>query len=547
MARGSPKAARGGAAGLGAFGAFAAIMILWSWSVPLMSSPDEPHHVVKAAAVWRGEWLGQHAAGQNSATMTMYVPRTYARAIGNFDCYRQRAYIPAGCAPKIVASSQIWPARTHVGRYPPLYYILVGWPTALSHSVSSMAWMRVISALLNSALLAFGVFLIRRFRMGSGILVGYCCALTPVAIYMDSTIQPNGLEATLGLLTATGVVGLALHAAVHSAEVRPPRLLVGATGGAGAALCLVRGLSPLWLACLGIVAFILVPWAYWRAWLRLRDVRIWVGVILVTTALATAWILGAHALAIQPWPNFLLVYKHASDWREVQLVLDREGWFAEQMVGALTKETQLPVPAFVVAFVALCLLVITGFVRGTARERGAIGFSFLATLLIPVALAAPRVRQDGINWQGRYTIPFAVAIVLVSAMAAWRSGSGLRASAAGRRVAAGMIVGWAVLDGVCFWAMLRRYSVSTNGPLNLLSVRHPNWSPSVAPVDVLAAVVLPVLAVAAIVLVLVMAAAERDRRALAGFDSARSALEPLPAGSVAAEEEDEPGRALVQR
>jgi hypothetical protein len=530
MARaGRAEGGGGAAAGLAAFVLFGAITILWSWSVPLLSSPDEPHHIVKAAAVWRGEWLGQHAIGANEATMVDEVPGTYARAIGNFDCYRQRAFIAASCAPKLVASSQIMPAKTHVGRYPALYYLLVGWPSALSSSVSTMRWMRAISAIFNSGLVAFGIFLIRRFRMGAGVLVGYCCALTPVAVYMDSTVQPNGLEATLGLLLATAVVGLARHAhRTPESPQRPPRMLIGAAGAAASALVLVRGLSPLWLACIGLVALVLVPWHHWRAWLRLADVRMWTGLLVTCCVLALAWIVGAHALAIQPWPANLLVYKHASDWREIQLVIDREGWFAEQMVGALTKETRLPVPGFVAAFTALCLLVIVGVVRGSARERVALVVAVVATWLIPIVIAAPRIRQNGINWQGRYIMPFAAEIVLLAGMAAFKSERSPLPRVA-RDVAGALVVGSLALESVCFWAMLRRYAVTTRGPLDLLTVAHAAWSPAVLPIGVLAALVPLVSAAAAVLLVGLLTRCEQDR------DRYESSSGAPPPGTAAAE------------
>jgi hypothetical protein len=509
-------------AGLVAFVVFGAITILWSWSVPLMSSPDEPHHVVKAVAVWRGEWLGRHTPGANSATMTMYVPRTYARALGNFDCYRQRAYISAGCAPKIVASTQIWPAKTHVGRYPPLYYLLIGWPSRLSVAVDSMRWMRAISALINAVVIAVGIFVIRRYRLGAGLLAGYCCALTPVAIYMDSTIQPNGFEATLGLLVATCVIALATL--VRRGTLDPPRQLFVITGVASSLLVLVRGLSPLWLACIGVVALLLIPWQVWMAWFRRRDVQVIMAVLIVCSGLAIAWIIGADALAIQPWPKSLMVYTHVSNWREVQLVLDREGWFAEQMVGALTKETRLPVPAFAAAFFAFSLVVIAGFVRGTGRERAALAWAVLGSFLIPVALAAPRIRENGINWQGRYTMPFAVTILLLGASMAF--GSTERLSRRARTLTAGLTAGSFGLVGVSYWAMLRRYSVSNNGPLNLFSIHHPSWSPAVLSIPDFAAVVPAVLLVAALFFVALLPRCQLEPRRA---QDSTAALRPVAA------------------
>jgi hypothetical protein len=361
--------------------------------------------------------------------------------------------------------------------------------------------MRVLSTLLNSALLAVAFLLVRRFRMGVGVLAGLCCAITPVAVFMDSTIQPNGLEVSLAILLAVAVIGLAQFAqrtvAGSETATTPPRVLIHTAGAAAASLVFVRGLSPLWLLSIAVLALALVPWHQWRRWLMLTGPRVWIAIIVVCTGLSVVWIIGAETLTIQPW--VLNPYHHASNIREIELVVDKSGWFVMQMLGGMTKDAQLPAGGYALGLAAIGLLVIAGFVRGTARERVALGVACAGTFLIPIVLAAPRIRVDGINWQGRYAMPLAVCIPLLAGLAAFgpsrrgaddavRTRSRARRRMRERRTAAFLIAGSCALTGVAYWSMMRRYSVGTSGTHNLLFASRPNWSPAL-PEPLLAALV----------------------------------------------------------
>jgi hypothetical protein len=538
--------------GIVAFLAFGLLTIAWSFSVPIGSSPDEPHHVVKAAAVVRGEWLGSNPpTARNIAVMLVHVPRTYSRLVGNFTCYRLHPDVSSGCAPKVPADPEIVPTFTHVGRYPPLYYLLVGWPTLLSTAESTIRWMRVISCLIDSAIIGFMFMLVRRFRMGAGIVVGLCCALTPVVVYMDSTVQPNGLEVTLALLIGVTILGLSRHVARHPVArdepkagnpggspggspadpdlepALPPRMLVNTLGAGSSLLVLVRGLSPLWLACLGIVGLILIPWPSWWSWIRTKLFLAWTAVFGVVAVVALAWIFKAKTLDIQPWAPFRLKNLlggnlHPSLLHEVHLVLAHMPWFVEQMVGALTHDAQPPIGAYIGAFVLLGLLIVVGLWRGTARQRVAIAFASAATFLIPICLAAPRIHVDGLNWQGRYILPFAVDLVLVSAVAAFRkrppaTGAATSPPASSPapsrrravRIAVVAVAGALLIQGVEYWSVLRRYTVSETGPHDLLRLSHPQWSP-VLPVQFLAAAVPALLLVVGLLLVRLLRRADDD-------------------------------------
>ncbi|HTW98533.1 MAG TPA: hypothetical protein VMD59_07140, partial [Acidimicrobiales bacterium] len=50
----------------------------WSFASPLFSGPDEPVHVIKAAAVVRGQLLGDLLDGPSSPFAEVHIPAFYA-------------------------------------------------------------------------------------------------------------------------------------------------------------------------------------------------------------------------------------------------------------------------------------------------------------------------------------------------------------------------------------------------------------------------------------------------------------------------------------
>ena len=102
--------------------------------------------------------------------------------------------VPASCAPSIGSDTTLAPATTEAGAYPPLYYLLVGWPSRLLAPQPAIYAMRMIGALLAAALLASGLASATQIGRRRLVVTGAALALTPMALYLAGVVNPNGLE-----------------------------------------------------------------------------------------------------------------------------------------------------------------------------------------------------------------------------------------------------------------------------------------------------------------------------------------------------------------
>jgi len=137
------------------------IIALWSMSGPLFSGPDEPSHVVKAAAVVRGQAVGTdrqvtfaHDPSPPRTATVVQVPRIYLEGHRLPACYAFRPTVAAGCAGAFVGSGATADVPTFAGHYPPVYYAIVGLPTLLFASAKGVFLMRFIGGAVSAALLA---------------------------------------------------------------------------------------------------------------------------------------------------------------------------------------------------------------------------------------------------------------------------------------------------------------------------------------------------------------------------------------------------------
>jgi hypothetical protein len=109
-------------------------------------------------------------------------------------CYMFKENVSAACASQPEQSSRTVRGVTHVGRYPPAYYLAVGWPSLLTASVAGTYLMQSASAVLCAMFLALAVATPRRWSNSSLLVPAISVSVTPMVLFLNSSVNPSGLE-----------------------------------------------------------------------------------------------------------------------------------------------------------------------------------------------------------------------------------------------------------------------------------------------------------------------------------------------------------------
>jgi hypothetical protein len=453
--------------------ALTALMAAWSLSGPLYSGPDEPSQVIRAVSLVQGQLLGRQDLGPQSPFVTVTVPAWLATANDAPSCFAQHPSVAAGCevSPGDPAGSVA--TTTYTGRYPPLYYWLVGWPCLFASSSSAFYLMRVASAGLCAVFLAGAFWWALRSRRRAGLLAGLALAATPQVIYFGTVVNPSGLELSAAL--CLWVAGLEVVAGAP----RPNRAALAWVVVSGAALANTPGLSP---ALLMVILAVLMALAG-RASLTLLRTRAGLAgtaVLVASGIVAVVWYFYANSAVVKASTEAMPTGTFARAGTSVLDVIE----VIPQYVGSFGwQDVELPVAVVVVALAVGVPLLVGAAFRAERRLRWIlIGFALLCGL-IPTAISWVEAAHLGQFGQARYWMPLWLGLPLVALGAPGahdlRLGRGAPALAGGA----------AVLQAFSWWWALERYRVGIGHSW----LAPDQWSPPV-PAFVLAAVVVASLA-----------------------------------------------------
>ena len=441
--------------------------VSWAAAVPLMGAPDEPSHAVKAAAVVRGQltgtpdpaYDGRAAPGQKTL---VEVPETFAALDPLPGCFAFSPQTPASCSPEVTGDpDETAVVGTLAGRYPPVYYALTGWPTLVSAQAPGVYGTRVVSALLGTGLLAWGLVLLVRTPSPRWALLGAAAGLPPMTAFLLGAVNPSALEVSAAFCAWCALLPLVL--APDPAQ-RRTRVLTGA--GALALMLGLRASAPVLLALLVLTVAALAPGPVLRDLVRAPVVRAAAAVLVVAGAAATAWVLLAGTLA-GPTGRYPEYADPAVAAREA---VARTPRYLREMVGVLGW-LDTPAPALTVVAWSLVVggLLVLALVRGTWRQRLVLLAVVAVVLVLPVAAQLPSAGDAGLIWQGRYLLPFAAGLPLACALVVARRaprGPGVLGGAAAALLLAG--------HAAALWALLRRHGVGATGDVLL---RDAAWQP----------------------------------------------------------------------
>ncbi|MDF9811878.1 DUF2142 domain-containing protein [Streptomyces sp. SPB162] len=446
-----------------AFATFVTLMTAWSLATPVTAPPDEAAHMVKAAAVARGEFGGEqrvieshHVGVEVEVGFTaVRVPAGYRDldvTNGAYRCFRDDDKLSVACRGTVASSDDTASVITSAGTYGPGYYLLVGWPSLFLTGEAGLYAMRLLSALLCAALLASAVVTVvegaAKGYSGRVALIGVLTAATPTAVYLGGVVNPNGPEVAAAVLAWAVVVRLATDQdGLPLLRRRLVRL-----GAACVLLASMRALGPLWIALVLAGGLILARPGRLRQLARLRPVWVCLGVAAAAGLAAVAWTTTADTLALPT--QTLEQYSPLSS--ALKAVFDLLPNYLHQMVAIFgSLNVAAPELTHVLWWVLVGCLVMFALATGRARENLVLVALMAGTAFGPLVLMAPKAAHLGLIWQGRYLLALAVGVPVLAAVVAGRNWVALPATLRSRLPLL-LIGSWALAQGGAFvWAALR--------------------------------------------------------------------------------------------
>lgn len=462
----SPR--RRGAAFAGTWAALFALMGLWAIATPIGAAPDEPAHLIKAASVVRGEFIGDRGPAGEVVEVPNYIGYTHAQT-----CYAFDETASAECIPDVPGDPNIIvEAPTTAGLYNPLYYVLVGWPSLISTDSSGIFMMRLVSAALVSLTIAIAASIMLTWRRGVIMSLGMLTAVTPMVLFLGGTVNPNSLEIGATLLAFVGVMSIVR---APTAERLGPLAVVVASASAVAAN--MRGLSLLWLAIALLAPLLVLRLTELRSLLALRSNQAMIGAIVVSAALAAVWLLSTNSLGAAlegagPVTNapgvgtpgiFGFAWTLFATAEYTQGVIGNFGWL----------DTPAPIVVYGIWAALFAVLVGGSLVLGRGRALAPVLLLLLSVVMLPPVLQGLYITEGGVIWQGRYILPLVVCLVIASA-SVLADVVDLSPRSTNRLVLI-TLAAWAIAQFQSFATALRRYAAGRDeGWLGLVD---PEWQP----------------------------------------------------------------------
>jgi hypothetical protein len=482
---------------------------LWSLATPIDATNDEGAQVMKAASVVRGELLGatltpasthsfkhqiagvlycegflrrtgvtgEAAVNQCVKPYTIVtIPRRFVAWPGGSVC-NGFPPLPDSCPTHLQGANGSVKAITYDGRYPPLYYAIVGLPSLVSQTDAAVYAMRFVSGALTALLLGLAIALAARWSSNKMLLLAVTVAATPLVLAFGSTVNPSGLEMSAALCAWTGALVLVLEHA-H----RPPTGLVIACAASSVALVFSRPLSALWLAIIAVSVAALRPSAI-RSLAANHRVRIAFACVAVAAVAAVAYVFWAKSLSLLPFAT--PVSPKTSELTVIEQALGATRSWIDQYSGAFGWGFALPpLVGTLLLGIATCAVFLGGLLTGERRMVAVLGVLIVVAIFLPVLIDVSQARKVGFDWTARYSYPLYCGVVVVAGaitqmfLARQQSPSPALGRAVRRLIVlvACCVAGSQLAD--VLWA-IRRYTVGLSGPLNIFAHVPGGYSPPI--------------------------------------------------------------------
>lgn len=424
----------------------AAVSATWALVNPLASVPDEPAHVMYAAAVVRGDF------GSGPIGVIVHIPAKLSTdlAIG---CTAFHPEIPLWKCPAVPPTGDvIVVAQSTAGGRPPLYYALVGWVSYLPFLSTTGTWMlmRLLSVAVGVSLIGLPFWLIR-FRRPGWLVLGVLGAFTPLVGFFLGSVNPSSLEiaAAIGMcVAAAGLFGAGPGTTRDEMNRRAAALAV-----TSAVLVLARPFTYAELAGLLLTFALLTPRASrGAASTHLGLLARWalVPLVAIVAALVFARLHPFVETPNQPSVRALLGYVF-------DMFPTLPGYLIENVGIYGWRDYALPEGLKWLGIALPGTLLLVGFAAGRRLQRlGLLVLTVGATVVAPLAVGVLVFKDVWIAYQGRYSMALIVGLPILGAAVAMLGG--VHPARVGRWTA-GAAVWMVLLLNVYSWGMtVVRYS-----------------------------------------------------------------------------------------
>jgi hypothetical protein len=451
--------------------AYLVFSVAWIFGNPAGAAPDEPAHFIKALAVADGKPEGRRVAVPASPsdsrplTWTKRTSRSVVVPSGlspaGLPCNAFHPELSAGCQRNAGVSTRPTVELTNLGTANPSTYLLPGvLARAADTPVTAVLLARLGAALVPLALLAVAIALLWDGRARGLSLVGLIVAVTPMTIFLASTVGSSGAEITAGICFFSALLRL-------GREPSAPSWVWVALGSSGVVLASSRSLGPAWVGLL-LAAAVCAHGAR-PSWRVVRSGALWAAIsqaaVMVAIGLNVAWELAVqpHGTAIGTLGSLLPV------------VFDEIPTDLRQMVGVFGwLDTTMPEIAYSCWLAMTAALVLPAFWVGSRRERGLLLAILAGAVLVTTGVAAFNRAMTGFPMQGRYVLPVTVAVPLFAGEILVRNRRRLAPLMVRSMTALPLLA--AGVQGLGWYANARRSAIGVDGPRLFFS--QSEWNPA---------------------------------------------------------------------
>ncbi len=485
--------------------AYVLLSLSWLFTNPPGSAPDETAHYVKALAAGHGRLYlpdpppppsllpktPEERWQQRTARLVDVPARLDTRGL---QCSSFHPELSAACLLRGPAGTRA-EIPTIVGTYQPYVYVLPGLLMRLgSDQFSTTRLGRLGCWSVSSVMIALAVFLLWSPDDRGYSLVGLMLAVTPMVMFMSSTLSANGIEICAGICFLAAVLRLIR-------DDGGGRWVWAAASASGTILALARITGVLWVGL--AVPVVLAMVGRRQAWaVVVRGGR---------RALAAAGAVGTAVVASVAWE--VIVQPHpdrsiSTAVRDVPTELGELTAIYRQGIGVFGwLDTNMNPAAYWLWTGLLAVVVVLALLVAHRRQRWVLCGLAVASVVVTVGLALLN-RPTGFGVQARYVLAFVVVVPLVAGETLFVNRSRLgRLEPRWLPLGIAGVVALVQLGG--WYANARRYAVGAGGPRWFFV--DAEWSP---PLGWVPWVAITLIGVAA----LVAAVALADRRSPAAVD-----------------------------